>query len=326
MSQHDYPSIHVNSDEQFVTTVVPEHSYPQLPLKQASNIYSYPANCYYVASPVASSPDAARMSMSGSSTGSYSIPYSIPHAKLSDPEQSVILTAPTAATLPHAHSPRVAEPVILTGSHIKEGHLWSATMSTPDGHSSRSVHETQNTVAVYAPEDKEEAPSREPNAVLVLLLFSAPIPFFSVCTAVYTFFALFAVLLTSPLRLCPPSRFFRSTTFSTQLCQLLIPALHYHERLAQSSRSHLHHHNPYTPAIPTEQFAPLWLSLVLTLAPFLSLGLLLAVWTAAFFWIFAMILGNPDGTEKKDDGRAAVLGVNAWWQTWLQKSRKRQKP
>ena len=35
-----------------------------------------------------------------------------------------------------------------------------------------------------------------------------------------------------------------------------------------------------------------------------------------------MILGNPDGTERKDDGRAAVLGVNRWWQTWLRKGRK----
>lgn len=50
---------------------------------------------------------------------------------------------------------------------------------------------------------------------------------------------------------------------------------------------------------------------------------MLAVWTAAFFWIFAITLGNPDGTEKGDDGRAAVLGVNGWWQKWLRKSRKR---
>jgi hypothetical protein len=154
-----------------------------------------------------------------------------------------------------------------------------------------------------------------------------PIPFFTLCTALYTLFALFSVTLTTPLRLCPPTRFFRSTSFSTQLCQLLAPAIRYHERLAQSSHSNHNRptqHAPYTPATTTQQFSSIWLIIVLLLAPFLSFGLLLAVWTAAFFWIFAMILGNPDGTERKDDGRAAVLGVNGWWQKWLGKSRKNE--
>jgi len=48
----------------------------------------------------------------------------------------------------------------------------------------------------------------------------------------------------------------------------------------------------------------------------------LAVWTAAFFWVFAMVVGNPDGTDRKDDGRAAVLGVNAWWTSWLDRCKK----
>lgn len=33
-----------------------------------------------------------------------------------------------------------------------------------------------------------------------------------------------------------------------------------------------------------------------------------------------MILGNPDGTERRDDGRAAVLGVRNWWRIWLRKA------
>jgi hypothetical protein len=61
---------------------------------------------------------------------------------------------------------------------------------------------------------------------------------------------------------------------------------------------------------------------VLLLSSFLSIAFLLLVWTAAFFWVFAMVLGNPDGTERKDDGRAAVLGVCRWWQIWLRKARK----
>lgn len=131
------------------------------------------------------------------------------------------------------------------------------------------------------------------------------------------------MILTTPLRLCPPTSFFRSTTFSAQLCKLLAPALRNHERLAQSSSSDNYrgHHTTSSIYSPTNHFSAGGLILVLMVAPILSMGLLLAVWIAAFFWIFAMILGNPDGTEKKDDGRAAVLGVNGWWQTWLHKSR-----
>lgn len=61
--------------------------------------------------------------------------------------------------------------------------------------------------------------------------------------------------------------------------------------------------------------------MVLLLSSLMSFGLLLLAWTAAFFWVFAMMLGNPDGTERKDDGRAAVLGVTRWWQIWLGKAR-----
>jgi hypothetical protein len=182
-------------------------------------------------------------------------------------------------------------------------------------------------VTVYAnPEDKEGERNREPNAVLVLLLLSAPIPLFSICTSVYTLLAVLLVIFTSPLRLCPPTAFFRSTTFSTQLCKLIAPALRKHDRLAQSSTSYHHYNHHHLPSTknPTDSFSAPGLILVLSLAPFLCFGLLLAVWIAAFFWIFAMILGNPDGTERKDDGRAAVLGVNRWWQTWLSKGRKSQ--
>lgn len=135
------------------------------------------------------------------------------------------------------------------------------------------------------------------------------------------------VVFTSPLRLCPPSSFFRATSFSTQLCTLLAPALRKHDRLAQSSSSPDHHHHrchssSSSETSPVDQFSAAKLIIVLSLAPLLCIGLSLAAWVAAFFWIFAMILGNPDGTERKDDGRAAVLGVNRWWQTWLSKSRK----
>ena len=61
---------------------------------------------------------------------------------------------------------------------------------------------------------------------------------------------------------------------------------------------------------------------VLMVSPFFSIAILLCTWTAAFFWVFTKVMGNPDGTERKDDGRAAVLGVCKWWQTWLGKAQR----
>lgn len=291
-------------------------------------------NYYYPSSPE------TRISMSGSSTGSYS--YSIP---IQSPQRtgnwdsavamsSSPLSPPPAAVLDtHAEASR-AEAGFITDKYKTGINHWSAEGSLSDGghghgrNSLRSggggVHDVPNTVTVYTTaDDKEGERDREPNAVLVLLLLSAPIPLFSICTSIYTFLAVLLVIFTTPLRFCPPTAFFRSTTFSKQLCTLLAPALRRHDRLAQSSTSHYYnqYHLPST-SNPTDVFSAPGLILVLTLAPFLCFGLLLAVWIAAFFWIFAMILGNPDGTERKDDGRAAVLGVNRWWQTWLRKGRK----
>jgi hypothetical protein len=59
------------------------------------------------------------------------------------------------------------------------------------------------------------------------------------------------------------------------------------------------------------------LLMVHLLSPFVSVGVAFAAWVAASFWVFATIMGNPDGTERKDDGKAAVLGVRNWWERWL---------
>lgn len=73
---------------------------------------------------------------------------------------------------------------------------------------------------------------------------------------------------------------------------------------------------------PIESYTIGGLISVLLLSPFFSIAILLPAWIAAFFWIFSMVMGNPDGTERKDDGRAAVLGVSRWWHLWLGKARK----
>lgn len=67
----------------------------------------------------------------------------------------------------------------------------------------------------------------------------------------------------------------------------------------------------------TFEFRPFCLVLVHVCSPLLSVGVAVASWVAAAFWLFAICMGNPDGTERKDDGQATVLGVRNWWEKYL---------
>lgn len=159
-------------------------------------------------------------------------------------------------------------------------------------------------------------------------------PIFAFCASFYTIFGLLFAILVSPFRLCSPTSYLRNTSFRAQICDLLVPALHVHERLVglnpprrRSSANQWVYDDPDTssPVDPSEGFSVGGLIAVLLLSSFLSIALLLIAWIAAFFWVFAMVLGNPDGTERKDDGRAAVLGVCRWWQIWLGKARRKSR-
>lgn len=129
---------------------------------------------YYYPVSIASSPE-ARMSMSGSSTGSYSIPrggrnWDSAVSSSSNPAERTAPLPGTALDSTHVEAPR-AEAGLITESYTKghPGLRWSAEVSVSDGRNSRSVHDTPNTVTVYTTEDKEGGRSQEPNAVLVLV-------------------------------------------------------------------------------------------------------------------------------------------------------------
>ena len=156
------------------------------------------------------------------------------------------------------------------------------------------------------------------------------IPLFSFVTSIYVLISLLFVLSLSPFRLC-----FRSTSLADQLCELLVPALHVHERLVRAPKPRSRRSssqgmaNGSTGTGPSSSLSQSYsvpgLILVLGLSSFLSIGLILVTWTAVFFWAFAMILGDPEPDRidgEKDDGRAAVLGVSNWWVSWLRKARK----
>jgi len=65
------------------------------------------------------------------------------------------------------------------------------------------------------------------------------------------------------------------------------------------------------------EFSPVCLVLIHLVSPIISLGNAIAAWVVAIFWLFALIMGNPDGTERKDDGRATVLMLRDWWERCL---------
>lgn len=76
----------------------------------------------------------------------------------------------------------------------------------------------------------------------------------------------------------------------------------------------------YAPTANIEGKSVASLLLNLVASPFLSMGVALAAWIVAIYWIFAAIVGDPDGTEGGDDGRATVLGLRGWWESWLLKA------
>ncbi|KAE8144884.1 hypothetical protein BDV25DRAFT_165879 [Aspergillus avenaceus] len=170
------------------------------------------------------------------------------------------------------------------------------------------------------------------DALVMLFRLSIPVPIFSFCASLYTIFGLLFVILVLPLRIGSCIPYFRATSFRAQLCHLLVPQLHIHERLVGLRRPSSLRSSP-TQSICNDQdessltdacehYSIFGLIAVLLLSSLLSVAFLLLALTAGFFWVFAMIMGNPDGTERKDDGRAAVLGVCKWWQIWLSKARK----
>ncbi|KAL3474367.1 hypothetical protein BJX99DRAFT_231718 [Aspergillus californicus] len=218
-----------------------------------------------------------------------------------------------------------------SGAAHKENH----TRGSWTDHSSYMSGDNRNPGPVRARKrsiDNEELlPDDSQDAVLMLFRMSLPIPIFSFLASLYTIFGLLFTLITLPLRLCSCIPYFRKTSFRTQLCDLLVPQLHIHERLIGLRRTWHQSSSPQSVYNDGDRSSTTELSegysiggliMVLLLSSFISFGLLLLAWTAAFFWVFAMILGNPDGTERKDDGRTAVLGVSRWWQIWLGKARK----
>ncbi|KAG9863366.1 hypothetical protein KCU77_g3024, partial [Aureobasidium melanogenum] len=62
------------------------------------------------------------------------------------------------------------------------------------------------------------------------------------------------------------------------------------------------------------------LLLVHVLSPFVAMAVSISAWAVAMYWVFAAMIGDPDGTEGGNDGRATVLGLRTYWEMWLCKA------
>lgn len=250
---------------------------------------------------------------------------------------------PTSPPHPHPRAPYCFQqtPVLVKSSQLDADPHPQAdsevhTVSSGAGHlslasSKAQVHGISLVQSICKP---EPAPNCREHPLSMIYRVAILAPLFSFPAALYALCALLLVALVSPVRLFSlVSSRIRDTSFKAQLCTLLAPVLHTHERIVRvrdltqgtydEAQGNTHESEDPSPAEPNAQFSVGRLVLVLVLSPFLSIGLFLATWIAALFWIFALVLGNPGGTARKDDdGRAAVLAVCIWWRKWLDRARR----
>ncbi|KAL6247969.1 hypothetical protein RBB50_005317 [Rhinocladiella similis] len=163
--------------------------------------------------------------------------------------------------------------------------------------------EDNSTIFRYIQPDAKEEEVENDHALWILMWLSFLDPFHCMISAIYSIFAVFVIIMLLPLRLCR-----RECSPSITLVRMIGPIFrNYLQMIYAKSLDHAH----------TFEFSPACLVLIHLISPLISLGNAVAAWIVAVFWLFAIIMGNPDGTEKRDDGRATVLMLRDWWEKCL---------
>lgn len=197
-------------------------------------------------------------------------------------------------------------------SPAASGRLNKPTYSTtPQSMSDTGRRYGEDNSAIFRYFQEQQGQSQQDDhAISVLAFLSTLDPLYSAFTAFYSILIGLIFLLCSPTCLCN-----RSFSPGNNIVRSLAPLLKKHLRLIHAeSLEKLH----------TLDFSPTKLVLVHAVSPLLSIGVAVSAWVAACFWLFALMMGNPDGTERGDDGRATVLNLRNWWERFLLSSSKRQ--
>lgn len=162
----------------------------------------------------------------------------------------------------------------------------------------------------YSEDDDDRYDSRriqEEKALKILLFLAMPCVVLSFLNLIWTLISLAVTAMTQPVRLCA-----RRPSFGQQLGGLVGPALNLQLKSI---------HTPLPPhADEDSSYSTGMLMVVMLLSPFLSLGMMLAAWVSAVFWISSAVVGDPAGMDKRDDGRETVLALRDWWERWLVRS------
>jgi len=147
---------------------------------------------------------------------------------------------------------------------------------------------------------------QEAKAMRILFFLSGPVIALSFLNLIWTLISLVITTLSQPVRLCA-----RRITFGQQLASLLGPALN------------LQLKSIYTPLPPYANedcvFHPGMLVFVHLVSPILSIGVAVAAWVVACYWLMAGMVGDPAGMDKRDDGVETVLGLRRWWENLMLK-------
>ena len=160
-------------------------------------------------------------------------------------------------------------------------------------------------------EDEDEEDNN--HAMWVLFWLSCLDPLHSLACCLFTFFVTFGLVLATPIQLVH-----KQNSFGDQLIRTVAPLFKHHLDMM---------------CAPSDDYAFEWdfrpgmLIIVHLIAPLISAGVAVAACITGAFWIFTSIMGNPDGTERRDDGADAVLAVRNWWERCLLSAiRPRAKP
>ncbi|KAL8811809.1 MAG: hypothetical protein Q9223_003268 [Gallowayella weberi] len=183
-------------------------------------------------------------------------------------------------------------------------------------HSLTHPHRPDHAHSTYISEEDQD---RNEHTVWILVYLSFFSPAVAALASIYTLITTLLLLLCSPITVCLRSR----KPLKSHLHALLIPPIHHQLRLVCSS---------YETGFDNFKSAGVsasgnsnnknnnhlfLLTFINILSPVYAAGIAVTAWVAAGFWFTALILGDPDGRDKKDDGRTVVLGVRRLWERWL---------
>jgi len=171
----------------------------------------------------------------------------------------------------------------------------------------RPVLPTDSASVAYSEEEVDGARLlQEQKALKILLFLCGPCVLLSALNTAWACIALFVTIITQPIRLCA-----RRPSFGVQLGGLLGPTLNLQLRcISTPLPPHANEDGSYHAGM---------LTAIHLLSPLLSLGMMLVAWVVAMYWASSMAVGDPSGTDKRDDGRETVLTLRNWWECWLTK-------